>query len=82
LRQQGERVPAGLHRWLFELTQFDTALSAVEYERYERANHYAARYCQKLRMLEASVDTATAQRELRSFYRLPREGKIGRIQAA
>jgi hypothetical protein len=82
LQRQGERVPAGLHRWLFDMPRLDAALSADEYERYERANHYAARYCRKLGQLERSHDLVTAQRELRSFYRMPREEKIGRIEAA
>ena len=81
LRRQGEPVPAGLHRWLFEMPRFDAALSAAEYERYERANHYAARYCRKLGQLARWSDMDSAQRELRSFYRMPREEKIGRIEA-
>ena len=82
LRSQGERIPAGLHHWLFTLPRLRDGLDDEAVERYSSANHYAARYC---RMLWPSVSSDagvdTVRDELRRFYRLPRELKIGRIEA-
>ena len=82
LKRQGFRPPAGLHHWLFELPRFAEALSPSELERYERANHYAARYCRQLlpKLLDESA-AAELRQELRYFYRLPRERKIGHIES-
>ena len=82
LHSQGERVPAGLHHWLFSLPRLRAGLDAVAAERYEHANHYAARYCSKLWPHIRSKDGSQAVRdELRRFYRFPRELKIGHIES-
>lgn len=81
LHSQGERVPAGLHHWLFALPRLRDGLDAVATERYERANHYAARYCSKLwPQIRSRSGSQAVRDELRRFYRLPRELKIGHIE--
>jgi hypothetical protein len=82
LQRQGDAVPSGLHRWLFDVPRLDGELTAVEHERYERANHYAARYCRRIqgKLLGGAMGDAM-RRELRHFYRLPRQEKIGLIDA-
>jgi len=82
LHSQGERVPAGLHHWLFSLPRLRDGLDAVATERYERANHYAARYCSKLwPQIRSRTGSQAVRDELRRFYRFPRELKIGHIEA-
>jgi hypothetical protein len=81
LRHQGERPPAGLHHWLFEMPRLREGLSAEETDRYQRANHYAARFCSRIwPQIRADVTSDALRRELRYFYRLPRERKIGHIE--
>jgi hypothetical protein len=81
LRDQGERPPAALHHWLFEQTRLVDELSAGEQERYERANHYAGKYCRKLwPQLSSGLGWDELQRELRYFYRLTRVAKIDHIE--
>jgi hypothetical protein len=83
LRSQGGRVPAGLHRWLFDLPTFAASLSETELERYNDANRYAARLCRTLAgQFRERGWSEHARRELRRFYRLPRQEKIGYIEAA
>lgn len=82
LRRQGERPPRSLHHWLFQLPSYACDLSGEELQRYERANYYAAKYCEKLRPeLEQARQVEPLQRELRRFYRLPNPAKIGHIEA-
>ncbi len=82
LTRQYERMPAQLHDWLFALPRLHDDLSAEETERYERANSYAARYCRRLwPSLVSDVSGDVLRRELRHFYRLPRQHKIGHIDA-
>ena len=82
LRNQGERVPAGLHHWLFELPRLRAGLNAQLVARYESANHYAARYCRTLLpSVRSDIGASRLRDELRRFYRLPRELKIGHIEA-
>lgn len=83
VRQWG-MLPRGLHSWLFSETHFDPKLSATELERYARANHYAARYCETLwpRFARGGFKTdRRLQSELRRFYRLSQSEKIGHIEA-
>jgi hypothetical protein len=80
LRQQDGRLPDGLHRWLFDLPRLADDLDAEQAERYERANHYAARYCRRI-WPQLVNDSQGLTRELRRFYRLPRENKIGHIES-
>jgi hypothetical protein len=82
LRSQGERIPAGLHHWLFTLPRLREGLDAEAVERYASANHYAARYCQALwPRVRSAAGVSEIRDELRRFYRLPRELKIGHIEA-
>jgi hypothetical protein len=82
LHSQGERVPAGLHHWLFSLPRLRDGLDAAAIERYEYANHFAARYCGKLwPHMRSKKGSQSVRDELRRFYRLPRELKIGHIEA-
>ena len=82
LRNQGERVPAGLHHWLFNLPKLRDGLDAESLERYASANHYAARYCRSLwPQVSSDARAGELRDELRRFYRYPRELKIGHIEA-
>lgn len=82
LRNQGERVPAGLHHWLFGLPRLRDGLDARSIERYASANHYAARYCRTLwPQVSSDAGVSEIRDELRRFYRLPRELKIGHIES-
>lgn len=83
LRQQGAKLPANLHRCLFDLPRFDTRLDPQELDRYRSANRYAGKYCMKLaRQLAATADPAALKNELCYFYRLPQPAKIEHIEAA
>jgi hypothetical protein len=83
LQRQGETIPVNLHRWLFDLPKLHEQLTPAEQERYTCANHYAAKYCLRLAgQLDDDRRTERARRELRHFYRLPRQEKIGHIDAA
>ena len=83
LQGQSGRVPAGLHRWLFDLPCLAATLSAEEVARYADANRYAARLCGRFaREVRQRGWSDDARRDLRRFYRLPREEKIRYIEAA
>ncbi|MCK7580758.1 MAG: hypothetical protein MZV65_37405 [Chromatiales bacterium] len=79
-RAASGRVPAGLHRLLFDAPVFDPALNAELAERYRAANAYARRYCGWLqrRYLARRGDPGIMS-ELRRFYRLGHHGKLARI---
>ncbi|MDX1561944.1 MAG: hypothetical protein R3305_03415 [Gammaproteobacteria bacterium] len=82
LARQYPRLPPRLHEWLFSAPRLHDDLSDEEAERYNRANHYAARYCQRLwPSLVADASGDELRHELRRFYRLPRPQKIGHIEA-
>ncbi len=82
IRKQGDRLPAGLHDWLFAVPRLHDDLTDAEVERYDRANRYAARYCRRLwPSLRADASADELRRELRRFYRLPREQKICHIES-
>ena len=82
LHNQGERIPAGLHHWLFTLPRLHHGLNAAAVERYEHANHYAARYCSKLLpQIRSKSGSRKIRDELRRFYRYPQELKMGHIEA-
>lgn len=79
-RAAGGRVPAGLHRLLFDAPVFDPALTAELAERYRAANAYARRYCGWLqRRYLARRGDRELMSELRRFYRLGHHGKLARI---
>ena len=82
LQRQGERPPAGLHQWLFELPRYDRRLSEAELRRYRCANHYAGKYCLKLVPgLAQGLNDRGLWRELRRFYRLSQPNKIHHIES-
>ena len=82
LARQGEgRVPAQLHRRLFDEVSYDSSLSEHARNRYVEANHFAARYCHALRLRYPQHHyQAGFLRELRGFYRLPQLQKIWHIR--
>lgn len=75
--QQHGRVPANLHRLLFDESVFDAALDDVARVRYRRANDAARRYCAWLARRFAG--RAASLSELRRFYRLTHHDKLRRI---
>lgn len=82
LSRQGERLPRGLHHWLFRLPKFDAALDDREFERYERANRYASKYCLMLMpRLSAGAQWPELKRELRRFYRYSQPAKLEHIRS-
>jgi len=82
LSRQYDRLPEGLHNWLFAAPRLHADLSVEEAERYDRANRYAARYCRRLwpRLL-ADGSGDELRREIRRFYRWSQARKIGHIEA-
>lgn len=77
--QQG-RVPAELHRWLFELPRLDARLAPEAARRYLEANRYAERYCRALaRRYLSGRDRESMMPELRRFYRLGQRAKLRHI---
>ena len=80
LRQQGRAdLPRGLQRRLFDEVRFVAGLSAELRQRYEEANHMAARFCQRLeqRFLRRQRFAPEAWlRTLREFYRRPHHQKL------
>lgn len=83
LHRQGERVPANLHRCLFDVPKLDERLDAHERARYRSANRYAGKYCRKLApQLAAAPGPSSVRQELCYFYRLAQPGKIEHIEAA
>ncbi len=89
-RAAGGRVPAGLHRLLFDEAALDPGLDGELRERYRAANAYARRYC---RWLQRRFMAGARQRgqpgqpgqpgmmsELRRFYRLSHHAKLARIR--
>ena len=80
-RSKGGRVPAGLHRLLFDESLLDPALDSGQHERYRDANTYARRYCGWLqRQFMTSRREAGIMSELRRFYRLGHHEKLSRIR--
>lgn len=84
LREQNpRRFPAELHHLLFARAQVDAGLAGEKMELYERANHYASRFCRRLaRTLQPTGATARADAvaELRRFYRLDHRRKFRHIE--
>lgn len=81
LREQTGREPDGLHAWLFDSPRLAPELDEPERERYRLANRYAARYCRQLLATAGARDEATAQSDLRRFYRLTQTSKLAHIEA-
>ena len=83
LRRQCGRLPANLHRCLFDAPSFDGRLNPEELVRYRSANRYAGKYCKKLAPKLAAVSKPDGLREeLCYFYRLAQPGKIEHIESA
>lgn len=81
-RQAEGRVPALLHRRLFDEVAFDPTLGEQARTRYVEANHFAARYCHSLRQRYPQHHYQPGfLRELRRFYRLQQVAKIRHIRA-
>jgi hypothetical protein len=82
LEQQDGKLPAALHRWLFEVPSFDRRLSETELDRYRTANRFAGKYCLKLaKRLGEGLGREALTRELRRFYRLSQPAKLQHIEA-
>lgn len=83
-RQRDGRIPARLHDWLFGDPTFDPELSPEDLERYREAHARAARFCSDLerRFLRPGASAGRLLSELRRFYRLSREDKLRRSEAA
>ncbi len=66
-----------LGNWLFESASYDQALSHDELHRYERANHFAAKYCLELQQnYKLSGLNQGLLNELRRFYRYSSNEKL------
>jgi hypothetical protein len=80
--QNPEYFPAELHRLLFERARVDPRLSGEQRHLYHRANHSAARFCQRLAKLlrtRGAGAHAAVNSELRRFYRLTNAAKLHHI---
>jgi hypothetical protein len=83
-RQNPCRFPAELHHVLFERARIDPKLAGERIGLYQRANAYAARFCRRLaRGLRDGrwVAQTAAVAELRRFYRMSQQRKLGYIDA-
>jgi hypothetical protein len=83
LAGQTERIPRELHHVLFERCRVDPTLCADRRGLYQRANHYAARFCRslehELQGAPLAVPASVLSR-LRRFYRLTGSAKIHFIE--
>ena len=76
-QQASGRIPANLHRWLFEKPRFDATLDRPSLERYRDANHFASIYCARLEKRYLSgARGAGLLNDLRRLYRLTHRAKI------
>lgn len=74
-----EESPERLHGWLFDGWRSADGLTPAERTRYATVNRLAAHYwLALLRKYPAGVRDPALGRELRRFYRLPREAKLRR----
>jgi hypothetical protein len=66
-----------LRNWLFENNAYDSNLNSSELERYEQANHYAAKYCMALQQnYKLSGLNQDLLNDLRRLYRMSRQEKM------
>ena len=80
--QGASRALESFHHALFSNVSFDCNLSAQEETRYREANHYAAKYCDRLsRRFPHRHREPSFINELRRFYRMPQNDKIKCIEA-
>jgi hypothetical protein len=79
-RQGHGRAPRGLHGRLFRQVRYAAGLDHATRQRYHRANRYAAAYCAWLERRHLRCgDPRALVRELRRFYRLRQQAKLGHI---
>ncbi len=78
--QQGGRVPAGLHAWLFDLWRLDDSMGVEDADRYTCANRYAGRYCRRLARDFLRLGGASLFPEIRRFYRFTQSRKMRHIE--
>ena len=80
-RAHDGRVPAELHRVLFDDTLLDPTMETGLRDRYRDANAYARRYCAWLqRQFMTRRREPGMMSELRRFYRLGHHDKLSRIR--
>ncbi len=77
-RQAAGNASSDLRERLFEQVSYRSDLDAPSRERYETANSYAGRYCQRLNARWHASGSAVT-RDLRRFYRLDQRQKIRHI---
>jgi len=78
--QQGGRVPADLHAWLFDLWRLDGSLQGEDADRYNCANRYAGRYCRRLARNHLRLGGEALFPEIRRFYRFTQSRKMRHIE--
>ena len=83
LGAQGSRLESNIiHQRLFDQIHFRDDLQVEQLTRYQRANHYAAKYCRALsENYPAAGNQPSFINELRRFYRLSQNEKIRRIES-
>lgn len=79
--QQGGRVPAELHSWLFDLWRLDESIQGEDADRYNCANRYAGRYCQRLAKEHLRSGAGSLFPEIRRFYRFTQRRKMRHIES-
>ena len=81
--QRNRRIPHDLHQRLFENVSYYKQLDAQLRDRYEQANDYARRYCERLlsHYLRPPTRNSGLVNDLRRFYRLTRQHKLDHIEA-
>lgn len=79
--QQGGRVPADLHAWLFDFWRLDESLEGEDADRYSQANRYAGRYCRRLSKEYLRDGSGSLFPEIRRFYRFTQRRKLRHIDA-
>jgi len=81
--QRSGTLPAWMPRRLFEEVRYRSGLEPEALDRYRHANHYARRYCDRLRRRFAwAWNGADFIAELRRFYRMGQPQKLRHIAAA
>jgi len=80
--QQGGRVPADLHAWLFDLWRLDDSVQGEDADRYTCANRYAGRYCRRLAKNYLRLGGESLFPEIRRFYRFTQSRKMRHIESA
>jgi hypothetical protein len=81
--QMNDLILKALYRYLFEEIHFDHRLNKAEYNRYHRANYFAARFCSFLekKFMRPNFRRSGLINMLRRFYRLSQYRKIKTIRS-